>query len=175
MSNQNTLPGMSIPKGLRHKPKDLPDFKWINTVLGNLSTTPAGAFHAPNYRTCGQAYLPALAHQFSRRFDLRGLLTTSLIVDVVRCKRVPERVVRLGMLRQVSCRVPGYPHGMICVHLAGPKPGLDGSVCPGHARKRRVGQAAERLLPVRDDGRGDLPVVDLHVSLWPALVGLCLS
>jgi transposase-like protein len=27
------------------KPRDLPEFKWVNTVLGNLKTTPAGAFH----------------------------------------------------------------------------------------------------------------------------------
>ena len=32
------------------KPRDLPSFKWVNTVLGNLKTTLAGAFHALNYR-----------------------------------------------------------------------------------------------------------------------------
>ena len=32
------------------KPKDLPEFKWINTVLGNLKTTLSGAFHALKYR-----------------------------------------------------------------------------------------------------------------------------
>jgi hypothetical protein len=31
------------------KPKDLPEFKWINTVLGNLKTTLSGAFHALTY------------------------------------------------------------------------------------------------------------------------------
>ena len=28
------------------KPRDLPQFKWVNTVLGNLKTTLAGAFHS---------------------------------------------------------------------------------------------------------------------------------
>jgi hypothetical protein len=77
------------------KPKDLPEFKWINTVLGNLKTTLSGAFHALKYRKYGQTYLAAFAYRFNRRFDLRGLLAT-LIVDVARCKPVPEKVVRRG-------------------------------------------------------------------------------
>ena len=31
------------------KPRDLPEFKWVNTVLGNLKTTLAGAFHSLKY------------------------------------------------------------------------------------------------------------------------------
>ena len=77
------------------KPKDLPEFKWINTVLGNLKTTLSGAFHALKYRKYGQTYLAAFAYRFNRRFDLRGLLAT-LIVDVARCKPAPEKVVRRG-------------------------------------------------------------------------------
>ncbi len=79
-------------------PKDLPEFKWINTVLGNLKTTPSGAFHAPRCRKYGQTYLAAFAYRFSRRFDLRGLLAT-FIVDVARCRPVPEKVVR----RDLTC------------------------------------------------------------------------
>ena len=30
------------------KPRDLPEFKWVNTVLGNLKATLAGAFHSLN-------------------------------------------------------------------------------------------------------------------------------
>ena len=77
------------------KPKDLPEFKWINTVLGNLKTTLSGAFHALKYRKYGQTYLAAFAYRFNRRFDLRGLRAT-LLVDVARCKPVPEKVVRRG-------------------------------------------------------------------------------
>jgi hypothetical protein len=36
------------------KPKDLPELKWINTVLGNLKTTLSGSFHALEYRKYGQ-------------------------------------------------------------------------------------------------------------------------
>jgi hypothetical protein len=77
------------------KPKDLPEFKWINTVLGNLKTTLSGAFHALKYGKYGQTYLAAFAYRFNRRFDLRGLVAT-LIVDVARGKPVPEKMVRRG-------------------------------------------------------------------------------
>lgn len=42
------------------KPPDLPDFKSVNIVLGNLKTTLlAGAFRALKYRKYGQHYLAA--------------------------------------------------------------------------------------------------------------------
>jgi hypothetical protein len=62
------------------KPRDLPEFKWVNTVLGNLKTTLAGAFHALRYSKYGEHYLAAFAYRFNRRFDLRGLVAR-LIVD----------------------------------------------------------------------------------------------
>ena len=75
------------------KPKDLPKFKWINTVLGNLKTTLSGAFHALKYRKYGQTYLAAFAYRFNRRFDLRALVAT-LGADSARSKPAPEKVVR---------------------------------------------------------------------------------
>jgi hypothetical protein len=77
------------------KPKDLPEFKWINTVLGKLKTTLSGAFHAMKYRKHGQTYLAADAYRFNRRLDLRGLVAP-LMADVVRCKPAPEKVFRWG-------------------------------------------------------------------------------
>ncbi|SER18382.1 ISXO2-like transposase domain-containing protein, partial [Azotobacter beijerinckii] len=32
------------------KPRDLPEFQWVNTVLGNLKTSLAGSYHAFNFR-----------------------------------------------------------------------------------------------------------------------------
>jgi hypothetical protein len=77
------------------EPKELPEFKWINTVLGNLKTTLSGAFHALKCRKYGQTCLAAFAYRFNRRFDLRGLVAT-LIVYVARCKPVSGKVVRRG-------------------------------------------------------------------------------
>jgi hypothetical protein len=48
------------------KPRDLPEFKWINTVLGNLKTMMSGAFKALKYRKYAQTYLGAFAYRFNR-------------------------------------------------------------------------------------------------------------
>lgn len=75
------------------KPRDLPQFLWVNTVLGNLKTTLAGAYHSLKYGKYAAHYLAAFAYRFNRRFDLRGLVAR-LIVDVARCAPVTETVVR---------------------------------------------------------------------------------
>lgn len=75
------------------KPRDLPEFKWVNTVLGNLKTTLAGAYHSLKYRKYAAHYLAAFAYRFNRRFDLRDLVSC-LIVDVARCAPIKESVVR---------------------------------------------------------------------------------
>ena len=77
----------------RRMPRDLPEFKWVNTVLGNLKTTLAGAFHAFKYRKYAGPYLAAFAYRFNRRFDLCDLLA-QLIVDVATCRPRPQRVIR---------------------------------------------------------------------------------
>ena len=75
------------------KPRHLPEFKWINTMLGNLKTTLAGAFKALKFRKYAQTYLAAFAYRFNQRFDLRGLIAT-LIVDVARTRPVKGKVIR---------------------------------------------------------------------------------
>ena len=75
------------------KPRDMPQFPWVNTVLGNLKTTLAGAYHSLKYSKYAAHYLAAFAYRFNRRFDLRGLVAR-LIVDVARCAPLKESVVR---------------------------------------------------------------------------------
>jgi hypothetical protein len=75
------------------KPRHLPEFKWVNTMLGNLKTTLAGAFKALKFRKYAQTYLAAFAYRFNQRFDLRSLVAT-LIVDVARTRLVKEKVFR---------------------------------------------------------------------------------
>ncbi len=75
------------------KPRDLPQFKWVNTVLGNLKTTLAGAFTSVKYSKYASHYLAAFAYRFNRRFDLRTL-TARLVIDVSRCGAIPEKLVR---------------------------------------------------------------------------------
>jgi hypothetical protein len=55
------------------KPKNLPEFSWINTVLGNLKTSFGGAYHAFDFAQYGTRYLAAFAYRFNRRFHLETL------------------------------------------------------------------------------------------------------
>lgn len=77
------------------KPRELPQFTWVNTILGNLKTSLHGAYHSLAWAKHADSYLAAFAYRFNRRFDLRGLLAR-LIVDVARCDRHPIREIRGG-------------------------------------------------------------------------------
>lgn len=55
------------------KPKDVPDFLWINTILGNLKTSLGGAYHAFDFAKYASRYLAAFAYRFNRRFQLNEL------------------------------------------------------------------------------------------------------
>ena len=77
----------------QRKPRDLPQFKWVNTVLGNLKTMLSGAYKAFGYGKYADRYLGAFAYRFNRRFDLAGLVVR-LIVDVCRSLATPRRVIR---------------------------------------------------------------------------------
>ena len=55
------------------KPKELPEFNWINTVLGNLKTSLGGAHHAFDFAKYGTRYLGAFVYRFNRRFRLEAL------------------------------------------------------------------------------------------------------
>jgi len=77
----------------QRKPRDLPQFKWVNTVLGNLKTMISGAYKAFGYGKYAHRYLGAFAYRFNRRFDLAGLVV-QLIVDVCRTQATPEHVIR---------------------------------------------------------------------------------
>jgi transposase-like protein len=77
------------------KPKDLPEFEWINTVLGNLKTSLTGAYHAFDFRKYAHRYLAAFAYRFNRRFDLRTL-HQRLLVAAAHCAPHPERLIRMA-------------------------------------------------------------------------------
>jgi transposase-like protein len=75
------------------KPRDLPQFRWVNTVLANLKTMLSGAYKAFKYRKYADRYLAAFAYRFNRRFDLADL-AVRLIADVCLARATPERVIR---------------------------------------------------------------------------------
>lgn len=77
------------------KPKDTPEFEWINTVLGNLKTSISGSYHAFAFQKYAARYLAAFSYRFNRRFDLRTL-HHRLIVAAAHCAPHPQRAIRMA-------------------------------------------------------------------------------
>jgi len=80
------------------KPKDMPEFRWINTVLSNLKTSLSGSHHAFAFRKYAAQYLAAFAYRFNRRFDLKTL-HQRLVVAVADCGPLPQRKIRAAETR----------------------------------------------------------------------------
>jgi transposase-like protein len=53
----------------------LPQFKAVNTVLGNLKTSLTGTYHAIGFAKYAHRYLAQVQYLFNRRFNLRTILT----------------------------------------------------------------------------------------------------
>ena len=51
-----------------------PEFRWVNTVLGNLKTALSGTYHAIKHAKYANRYLAEFAYRFNRRFDLAAML-----------------------------------------------------------------------------------------------------
>jgi ISXO2-like transposase domain len=51
-----------------------PQFRAVNTVLGNLKTAISGTCHAFDFQKYADRYLSELQYRFNRRFDLRSIL-----------------------------------------------------------------------------------------------------
>ena len=77
----------------------MPEFKWINTVLGNLKTSLSGSYHAFAFRKYGALCLAAFTYRFNRRFDLRTL-PTRLLVAAADCAPRPLPATRSADARQ---------------------------------------------------------------------------
>ncbi len=52
------------------KPKVVPIFQWLNTIMGNLKTGLSGTYPAFNFQKYGDRYLAEIAYRFNRRFNL---------------------------------------------------------------------------------------------------------
>ena len=52
----------------------LPQFKAVNTVLGNLNTALTGAYHAFGFSKYAHRYLAQVQYLFNRRLNLRTIL-----------------------------------------------------------------------------------------------------
>ena len=77
------------------KPKEVPEFQWINTVLGNLKTSLSGCYHAFDFRKYATRYLAAFCYRFNRRFDLHSL-HQRLLIAAVGTTPQPLRSIRVA-------------------------------------------------------------------------------
>jgi hypothetical protein len=77
------------------KPKDLPAFSWVNTLLGNLKSSFGGAYHAFDFEKYRARYLGTFAYRFNRRFHLETIHSRLLLAATTTGPR-PERWLRLA-------------------------------------------------------------------------------
>lgn len=80
------------------KPREVPEFRWINTVLGNLKTSLSGCYHAFDFRKYAARYLAAFCYRFNRRFDLRTL-HQRLLIAAASTTPQPLRSIRVADVR----------------------------------------------------------------------------
>jgi transposase-like protein len=90
---------MPITVGANRKSSDMPCFKWINTILGNLKTATSGTYHAFAFEKYGGLYLAEAQYRFNRRFDLSAILR-ALLGDAIRTGKRTEVSLRLAEARR---------------------------------------------------------------------------
>ena len=72
-----------------------PEFRWVNTMLGNIKSALRGTYHAirPKY---AQRYLSEFEYRFNRRFDLPDIIPRLAYV-ALRTPPMPERLLKLNL------------------------------------------------------------------------------
>ena len=84
----------ALVTGGKH-PNDLLQFRWINTLLGNLKTSFIGTFHAFNFDKYARRYLGVYCFRFNRRFSMVEM--ADRIPNAVSCcMPCTERVLRVA-------------------------------------------------------------------------------
>ena len=81
-------------KSVRH-----PNFRWVNTVPGNLKRALSGTYHAFNFATYARRHLAQYTYRFNRRFDLKSLLPRLLNI----CTKATPRCEQQIRLAEVWC------------------------------------------------------------------------
>jgi hypothetical protein len=72
-----------------------PEFRWVNTLLGNLKTAIGGTYHAFDFHKYAVRYLAEVQYRFNRRFDLRAILARLITAAAATLPR-PEWKIRLA-------------------------------------------------------------------------------
>jgi hypothetical protein len=72
------------------------DFKWVNTIIGNVKKSLHGTFHAVSKKHFSR-YLAEFCYRFNRRFDLRQLIPRFSYV-ALRTPPIPQRLLKVAEL-----------------------------------------------------------------------------
>lgn len=70
-------------------------FRWVNTLLGNLKSGLSGTYHAFDFAKYAHRYLAEFQYRFNRRFDLKVILKRLLRASVL-TRPHPAHVIRLA-------------------------------------------------------------------------------
>ena len=73
----------------------LPQFRAVNTLLGNLKTAITGTYHAFDFAKYAHRYLAEFQYRFNRRFDMKTILPR-LLAALVSAPPSSERVLRVA-------------------------------------------------------------------------------
>mgnify|MGYP001827663962 FL=1 len=72
----------------------IPEFKWVNTIIGNVKNSLRGTFHAISEKHFHR-YLAEFCYRFNRRFDLRRLIPRFCFI-AARTLPFPARVLKVA-------------------------------------------------------------------------------
>ena len=72
------------------------EFKWVNTIIGNVKRAFHGTFHAISKKHFG-LYLAEFCYRFNRRFNLRQLVPRFAYV-ALRTPPMPQRLIKMAEL-----------------------------------------------------------------------------
>jgi len=75
---------------------NIADFKWVNTIIGNVKRSFHGTFHAISKKHF-PLYLAEFCYRFNRRFDLRQLIPRFTYV-ALRTPPMPQRLLKIAEL-----------------------------------------------------------------------------
>ena len=71
---------------------EIAPFKWLDVVLGNLTTALSGTHHAFKFAKYAQRYLADAQYRFNRRFDLAAMVPR-LAVAVMQARPCSKRKI----------------------------------------------------------------------------------
>jgi len=75
----------------------IPEFKWVNTMIGNIKNDILGTYHAIQDKHVPR-YLAEFCYRFNRRFDL-GKMIERLAYVAIRTVPMPQRLLKLAETR----------------------------------------------------------------------------